>query len=347
MVRTGATVLVTGATSGVGRALTLALARAGVTVGAVARSAEALEALAAATAGEPGTVLPLPADVADPDAVAEAVAVLTSAGPLDAAVHAAGVVDIGRFEDVPPELFDGVLRTTLGGTVVVTRAVLPHLRRSGGPLVVLGSMLGEVPSPLMSAYVTAKHGVHGLVRSLQAELGRSGPPVVLVQPSAVRTPIYTKAGTQAGGRGAPVPPVVDPEQVAARVLAALDRPRRTVRVGPLVGPAVALYRLLPGAYEALAAPGRHPAADSTTRNRWRRRPAPSTGRDPRTTSSTAHRCAAGCATWCGPAPGPAPVCPPRRGVRGRHDADPGRAPGRPRPAVRAPPGRPARKARPR
>ncbi len=252
MVRTGATVLVTGATSGVGRALTLALARAGATVGAVARSAEALEGLAAATAGEPGTVLPLPADVADPDAVAEAVAVLTSAGPLDAAVHAAGVVDIGRFEDVPPDLFDGVLRTTLGGTVVVARAVLPHLRRSGGPLVVLGSMLGEVPSPLMSAYVTAKHGVHGLVRSLQAELGRTGPPVVLVQPSAVRTPIYTKAGTQAGAHGAPVPPVVDPEKVAARVLAVLDRPRRTVRVGPLVRPAVALYRLLPGAYEALA-----------------------------------------------------------------------------------------------
>jgi NAD(P)-dependent dehydrogenase (short-subunit alcohol dehydrogenase family) len=249
---TGRTVLVTGASSGIGRAVAVDLARRGATVGLLARSRESLEAVAASCRGYRGATVVLPADVGDPGAVESALARLAGPGRVDAVVHAAGVVEIGAFETVPPDLFDAVLRTNLGGTVATVRAALPRLRPHRGTLVVVGSMLGEVPAPLMSAYVTAKHGVHGLVHTVQAEVGRGGPRVVLVEPAAVRTPIYRKAGTTAGFHGAPIPPVVAPRRAAARVVRALERPRRTVRVGALVRPAVALHRTLPAVYDAVA-----------------------------------------------------------------------------------------------
>ena len=248
----GRTVLVTGASSGIGRAAAAALAADGARVGLLARSGPALDEVAAECRDRAGRTVVLPADVADAAAVGTAVRRLADGVGIDAVVHAAGVVEIGACEDVPADLFEAVVRTNLLGTAVVVRTTLPFLRESRGVLVVLGSMLGEVPAPLMSAYVASKHGVHGLVRTLQAERGRARPRIVLVQPAAVRTPIYRKAGTRTGVRGAPVPPVLDPERVAAAVLTALEKPRRTMRIGALNRPAVLLHRLAPGLYDPIS-----------------------------------------------------------------------------------------------
>lgn len=248
----GRTVLVTGASSGIGRAVAEALVGEGARVGLLARSGPALEEVADRCRARAGRTLVLPADVADADEVRAAVDRLADGVGIDAVVHAAGVVQVGAFEDVPTDLFEAVVRTNLHGTATIARATLPWLEESRGVLVVLGSMLGEVPGPLMSAYVASKHGVHGLVRTLQAERGRRPPRIVLVQPAAVRTPIYRKAGTLTGARGAPVPPVLDPERVAAAVLTALEEPRRTLRIGALNGPAVLLHRLAPRLYDPLS-----------------------------------------------------------------------------------------------
>ncbi|MGL5853492.1 MAG: SDR family NAD(P)-dependent oxidoreductase, partial [Phycicoccus sp.] len=222
-------VLVTGASSGIGRATAHELASRGRRLVLVARSQASLDEVAMECAVLGGRAVPHPADVADRDEVDRAVAVAVAEfGRLDAVVHAAAVISYGRFEDLPPEHFDAVVRTNLIGTGNVARTTLRHFRdHGGGRLVVVGSLLGEISAPYMSSYVTSKWGVHGLVRSIQAEV-RHEPAVdvTLVAPGAVDTPIYRQAGTVLGRHGSPPPPVIRPETVARRIVKALDRPKR-------------------------------------------------------------------------------------------------------------------------
>ncbi|MGL4178740.1 MAG: SDR family NAD(P)-dependent oxidoreductase, partial [Dermatophilaceae bacterium] len=197
------------------------------------------------------------ADVTDGDAVERAAAAAVAEfGRLDAVVHAAAVISYGRFEDLPPDHFDAVVRTNLLGTGNVARTALQQFRaQGGGRLVVVGSLLGEISAPFMSSYVTSKWAVHGLVRCIQAEVRHEpGIDVTLVAPGAVDTPIYRQAGTVLGRHGSPPPPVIRPETVARRIVKALDRPKRQVDVGPVNRLLVTAFRLLPVVHDAVAAP---------------------------------------------------------------------------------------------
>jgi NAD(P)-dependent dehydrogenase (short-subunit alcohol dehydrogenase family) len=205
---------------------------------------------------------PVVADVADAAAVDAAFATaVREHGRVDAVVHSAAVLAYGRFEDLPAEVFDTALAVTLGGTANVARAALAHFRAAGGPeggrgsLVVVGSLLGKIAVPYMSSYVTAKWGVHALVRTLQVE-ARSEPGIgiSLVSPGGVNTPVYRQAGTYLGWHGRPPPPVDRPEKVARAVVRAIDRPRREDGVG-IANPVVVLgFRALPSVFDAIVTP---------------------------------------------------------------------------------------------
>lgn len=256
----GRTVLVTGASSGIGRATAGLLASRGANVVLVARSAESLaeaerECRTAAAGGTRTMVVT--ADVADADSVDEALdAAVERFGRLDAVVHSAAVLAYGRFEDVPAEVFDTALSVTLGGTVNTTRSALRHFRaQGGGSLVVVGSLLGKIATPYMSSYVTAKWAVHGLVRTVQIETrAEPGIDVSLVSPGGVNTPVYRQAGSYLGWHGRPPPPVDPPERVARAVVAAVERPRRETSVGLANPVAVLGFRVLPGVYDVLVTP---------------------------------------------------------------------------------------------
>ncbi len=252
------TVLVTGASSGIGRASALALAARGDNVVLVSRSAQALAAIDRECREAGGASLALPADVADREAVEAAFATAeTVFGRVDAVVHSAATLAYGRFEDVPAEVFDAALATTLGGTTNVSRAALRAFRRHGsrGSLVVVGSVVGKIVAPYMSTYATAKWAVHGLVRTLQIE-ARSTPGIgiTLVSPGGVDTPVYTQAGTYVGVHGRPPPPVDPPEKVARAVVTAIDHPRREVSVGRTNAFVLVGFRVLPGLYDVLVTP---------------------------------------------------------------------------------------------
>ncbi|MEP6855698.1 MAG: SDR family NAD(P)-dependent oxidoreductase, partial [Pedococcus sp.] len=198
------------------------------------------------------------ADVGDADAVTRAFREAGQAfGRVDGVVHCAAVLAYGRFEDVPVEVFDGALQTTLGGTANVARSALTAFAASsdGGSLVVIGSLLGKISTPWMSSYVTAKWGVHGLVRTLQIE-ARSTPgiQISLVSPGGVDTPVYLQAGTYLRRHGRPPPPVDPPEKVARAVVRALARPRREVSVGAANHLAVTGFRLMPAVFDRLVTP---------------------------------------------------------------------------------------------
>jgi NAD(P)-dependent dehydrogenase (short-subunit alcohol dehydrogenase family) len=248
-------VIITGASSGIGRATAQMLARRGDRLVLAARSGQALDA----TARECGVAetLVVPTDVADPAAVdALFAAAVSRFGRVDAVVHSVTVVAYGRFDEVPAPVFDQVIAVTLTGTANVARTALRLFPGAGGGrLVLVGSLLGKIATPYMSSYVTAKWAVHGLARTLQIEARQTpGVDVSLVSPGGVDTPVYRQAASYYGRGFRPPPPVDPPEKVARAVVRSLDRPRRETSVGianPLV---VAGFRSLPFVYDRLVGP---------------------------------------------------------------------------------------------
>jgi NAD(P)-dependent dehydrogenase (short-subunit alcohol dehydrogenase family) len=251
-------VLVTGASSGIGRAGALAAARAGDHLVLAARDQTALDStrvdcLAAGAA----SVLVTPVDVGDDAAVAQCVKeALEVTGRLDVVVNAAGVVAYGRTEDVPADVFEGVLRTNVLGPVNLARHLLPVLRRQErGTLVLVGSVIGHIGVPGMSPYVLSKWAVRALARQLQLE-NRDLPDVhvVHVAPGGVDTPIYRQAANYSGFVGRPPPPVASPERVAGRIWRLVDHPRPRAQVG-LANQVMRLgFTLTPALYDALVGP---------------------------------------------------------------------------------------------
>ena len=251
-------VLITGASSGIGRATAIELAGRGSRLVLVARGGESLEEAAteARTAGA-AAVLVRTADVTDPDAVQAAVDdAVAEFGGLDVVVHAAQVMAYGRIEDVPREVYEQVVDVSLHGTANVARSVLALFRKQGvGHLVVVNSLLGNITTPLLGSYVTAKWGQLGLIRVLQQETrDEPGISVSAVQPGGVDTPIYFQAASWTGSTGRPPPPVYSPQRVARAVLSTVDKPRRIVQSG-LFNPLItAGFRLLPGVFDVLVGP---------------------------------------------------------------------------------------------
>jgi NAD(P)-dependent dehydrogenase (short-subunit alcohol dehydrogenase family) len=253
--RTPRVVAVTGASSGIGLAVALEAADRGDHLALLARGRESLE-VAAEQCRRRGaaSVTVWPADVADDDAVRTAFAGIDATlGPVDLVVHAAGVVAYGRFEAVPVEVFDRVVRTNLLGAANVARAVLPGLRdRDAGALVLVGSLLGFIAPPYMSAYATSKWGLRGLARILEVEnRDRPGVHISHLSPGGIDTPIYRQAGNYLGWVGRPPPPVASPEQVARAALRLADRPRARRQVGPLNLPTIWGFTLLPRGYDRI------------------------------------------------------------------------------------------------
>jgi short-subunit dehydrogenase len=252
------TVLVTGASSGIGRASALRLAGRGARLVLVARGRESLEEAAGELrAAGAAAVEVCPADVTDDDAVRSVVeSTVRRHGRLDAVVHAAQVMAYGRIEDVPREVFETVVGTAVHGTATVARHVLPVFRRQGaGHLVVVSSLLGSISTPLMGSYVAAKWGQLGLVRVLQQEVRDCpGISVSVVAPGGVDTPIYYQGATYTGSTGRPPLPVYTPHRVARAVVGTLDRPRRMVQAGVLNSVITLGFRLLPGVYDRLVGP---------------------------------------------------------------------------------------------
>jgi NAD(P)-dependent dehydrogenase (short-subunit alcohol dehydrogenase family) len=232
----GRVVVVTGASSGIGRATAIRAAGDGARVVLVARGERSLkEAARVCAAAGAASATVVPADVGDDAAVEDLVRrVVDEHGRIDVFVSNAGVVAYGRTEDVPQEVFDGVLRTNLLGAVNVARHVVPVLReQQAGSLLYVGSVIGHIGVPQMSAYTVSKWGVRALARQLQLEnRDLSDVHIGYVAPGGVDTPIYRQAANYGGFVGRPPPPVSSPERVARQILGKVGRSRVRAQLNP-------------------------------------------------------------------------------------------------------------------
>ncbi|HTZ51606.1 MAG TPA: SDR family oxidoreductase [Spirochaetia bacterium] len=195
----GRVALVTGASSGIGRAAAAALASSGWRVFGAARHAPAGPGRPDG-AGGPSTVPFLVLDVRDGDSVRACVSqVESAAGHIDLLVNCAGVVTGGPAEEMLAEEVSDQLDTNLLGTIRMCQAVLPGMRRQRhGRIINVGSLAGLMGLPFQAAYSASKHGIEGFSESLQIEVRRFGITVIVVDPGDIATEITQNRAVSRG-----------------------------------------------------------------------------------------------------------------------------------------------------
>lgn len=186
------TAIVTGASSGIGRATSKVLAENGANVVLSARTKESLRIVAQEIRNNGGTALVAPTDVRSHKSVESTVDMTVNEfGGIDVVVSNAGTVhEAGKSaEDISVDTFERVMETNAYGSFFVTKYSLPYLRESEGTLVFVGSAAANAPRPRLSVYAASKWWLSGFARSIEAEAGEDGVSVSVINPSEVATPI--------------------------------------------------------------------------------------------------------------------------------------------------------------
>jgi NAD(P)-dependent dehydrogenase (short-subunit alcohol dehydrogenase family) len=208
----GASALVTGAGRGIGRAVALALARAGAYVTAVSRTAVELDSLVAEIEGKGGRARAHPGDLCDPQICAGAVEAAAHHGRLCILVNNAGVGGFSPLAETTDEDWDRILGTNLTAVFRVTRAALPQLCRGGGHVFMISSLAGSNAIANMAAYCASKAALDHLARCLMLEVRHQGVKVTTIAPGSVDTG-FAGMPREGGGDW-----MLRPEDVAATVL---------------------------------------------------------------------------------------------------------------------------------
>ena len=256
------TVLITGASQGIGKETALLFARNGYDVVLASRQADRLEAVASEVQSLGCDALAVPTDVRDAQQVERLIqTALDRFGAIDVLVNNAGVYLLGPVEECTLSDWHQIIDTNLWGYIHTIHALLPHfLERGTGIIINVGSIGGKVPIPYQVPYTASKYAITGLTESLQAELRPKGIQVCAIHPNFIKTDLMERAifrgkdEQDAKERQALVeralksPFLEEPEQVAQAIWDAVEHQRSEVMVGS-AKISNASYKMLPGAME--------------------------------------------------------------------------------------------------
>lgn len=248
----GKTIVVTGASSGIGKALCLALAPQRPRLVLAARDAPALQTVADECAARGAETLVVSADVASPEACRALVDRTLERFPtLDVLVNNAGMGMIARFEEVEDLAgYERLMRVNYLSCVYLTHAALPHLKKSRGQIVTVASVAGLTGVPSRTAYSASKHAVFGFFDSLRIELRDTGVSVTMVAPDYVLSEIHRRAlgpdGRPLGKTPLRESKIMTAEECAALMVEAMERRQRLL---------ITSFRGKVGRFVRLFAPG--------------------------------------------------------------------------------------------
>jgi short-subunit dehydrogenase len=252
----GRVIVITGASTGIGRASALEFARSGATVIVTSRREQVLYRLAQQCEKLGGRALAIAADVTDQQAIQNlARRVIETFGRIDVWINNAAVTLFARFEEAPPDAYRRVIETNLFGCIHGARAVLPYFREQGsGILINVSSGVGKLGSPFISAYAASKFAIIGLSQSLRMEL-RDAPDihVCTVLPAAIDTPLFQQAANFTGRAVKPIPPIYRPAKVADALIDLVRHPRREIIVGAAAKMGLLMNTMAPALTEQIFA----------------------------------------------------------------------------------------------
>ncbi len=246
----GSVVVITGASSGIGRETALRFGSEGAHLVLAARNRAALDDAAAEVERTGGEAHVVPTDVSDWDEVHHlATAAVSHFGRIDTWVNNAAVSLYAPVEQTTAEEMRRIVEVDLLGQMYGCAAALEQMKRQGaGTIINVASALALRSVPLQAAYCASKHGVKGFTEALRMELQRDHPSirVTLVLPSSINTPLFSNARSKMGVKPMPIPPIYEPGVVADAIVVAARRPLRDITVGGSGKILTLMERLNPG-----------------------------------------------------------------------------------------------------
>jgi len=250
-------VVITGASSGIGRATAIDFAQRGATVVLASRRGRALRDLAAEIEAQGGKALPVPTDVTSFDEVQRlADTTVRELGRVDVWVNNAAVMSFGRFEDTPMDVIRRIIDTNVFGVIHGAKAVLPVFRRQGsGTLVTISSLAGRAPQPHAAPYVASKHAVRALGMNLRQELMLDGADdihAVTILPATIDTPLFGHVANYTGRKIKAPAPVYAAEAVVDKIREGIEKHDPEIFVGNASRTANLFMKLMPGQTERAA-----------------------------------------------------------------------------------------------
>jgi short-subunit dehydrogenase len=228
------TIVITGASSGAGRAIAMAFAEKNETLVLASRNLTELQHVADECIGLGARVIIMACDVTEPGAMINLAAKASEvSGFIDVWINNAGVLAVGAFDETPVEVLDQVIKTNLMGYIHGAHAVLPYFKKQGrGILINNISIGGFLPVPYGVGYSASKFGLRGFSAALKAEL--TGFPNIHVCdtfPAFLDTPGIQHAANYTGKQLRPAPPVYDPMRVAMAIVKISDHPKSETMIG--------------------------------------------------------------------------------------------------------------------
>lgn len=224
-------ILLTGASSGIGRELALELARRGARIALVARRSEPLQAVAGEITAMGGTAVAVVADVTTSEGRAACIAQSTRAlGGLDVLINGAGTSDFAHFACADPVQLEQIIKTNLLAPMLLAREVLPQMiRQKRGRIVNIGSIFGSIGFAYFAAYSSTKFGLRGFSEALRRELHGTGVGVTYAAPRAVKTALNSPSVLQmADAVGMKMD---EPVHIAAWIVRAIEKDRKDAYYG--------------------------------------------------------------------------------------------------------------------